>query len=163
MAIPVTTRTGKGALLTQTEMDNNFTNLARSATTTVEGNTRLATSGETAAGTSQTVATTPKGVADLFGGSQQLLEAAGYQKLPGGLILQWGPQVTVGPQGLVTVSFPIPFPNEVFHISLTEIPNGDRELSLGVATSPAHSLTQFSVSNGGSGFNKYFWWFAIGY
>lgn len=63
MAITVTTRSGKGTPLTQSEMDTNLNNLARSATTTQEGNVRLATDGETSTGTSNSIAVTPAGLA----------------------------------------------------------------------------------------------------
>lgn len=51
MAIPVTTRAGKGSPLTNSEMDANLDSLARSATTSLEGNVRISTSAEAIAGT----------------------------------------------------------------------------------------------------------------
>ena len=39
----------------------------------------------------------------------------GWQKLPGGLIIQWG-QASTNASSLVAVPFPIPFPNNVFQI-----------------------------------------------
>jgi len=59
MAISVTTRSGKGSPLTPSEMDTNLTNLARSATTTQEGNVELATSAETSALSDLTRAVVP--------------------------------------------------------------------------------------------------------
>lgn len=53
--------------------------------------------------------------ADVFGSS---LAASGYQKLPSGLIVQWGSIVTSATAN-VTVTFPIAFPNNVFNISCT--------------------------------------------
>lgn len=41
-----------------------------------------------------------------------LKSANGYQKLPSGLIIQWGVATTSA--GSVTVTLPIPFPNGVF-------------------------------------------------
>ncbi|WP_208852100.1 gp53-like domain-containing protein [Mixta intestinalis] len=48
------------------------------------------------------------------------LTRTGWQKLPGGLIIQWGlaaipAQVTTG-----TVQFPIPYPKDVFAIFITD-------------------------------------------
>lgn len=63
MTISVTTRSGKGSPLTQSEMDTNLTNLARDATTTQQGNVRLATDAETTTGTSDTLAVTPASLA----------------------------------------------------------------------------------------------------
>ncbi|UGB47012.1 hypothetical protein LQ772_06890 [Frateuria edaphi] len=45
-----------------------------------------------------------------FSGSNQSLGANGYQKFPGGLILQWGGAVTAA-DGSAVITFPIAFPN----------------------------------------------------
>lgn len=47
----------------------------------------------------------------LFG---NLLSGNGYQKLPSGLILQWGTTGAIGPGGSLTLTFPITFPNAFF-------------------------------------------------
>jgi hypothetical protein len=55
------------------------------------------------------------------------LAASGYQKLPGGLILQWGPfTATTGSSGVAgvfesfaSVTFPIAFPNGAFQMSVS--------------------------------------------
>lgn len=41
--------------------------------------------------------------------------STGWQKLPGGLIIQWG-QVATNTSSLATVAYPIPFPNNVFQV-----------------------------------------------
>lgn len=54
--------------------------------------------------------------------SNKSLSTNGYQKLPGGLIIQWGRSSGIsGANSGVNVTFPIAFPNAVFSISL----NGD--------------------------------------
>jgi hypothetical protein len=70
---------------------------------------RLATAAETDAGTLSDVAVTPAGL----GISTRLFSANGYQRLPGGLIIQWGETATADIAGVVTRSatFPIAFPN----------------------------------------------------
>lgn len=45
------------------------------------------------------------------------LAGSGYQKLPGGWILQWGNGTTSDGTGLSTVVFPIPFPSSALHVS----------------------------------------------
>lgn len=52
-------------------------------------------------------------VLGLFDGSNQDLSANGYQKLPGGLILQWG-KVLESSSSTDYRYFPIPFPNACF-------------------------------------------------
>ena len=50
----------------------------------------------------------------------------GWQKLPGGLIIQWG-QASTNTSSLVTVAYPIPFPNNTFQIvgSCIDVNNAD--------------------------------------
>jgi hypothetical protein len=45
-----------------------------------------------------------------FTGSNQSLTSAGYQKLPGGLILQWGISSSLGLNSNETIIFPVSFP-----------------------------------------------------
>lgn len=54
---------------------------------------------------------TPKGLNDSLKGSNQLLAANGYQKLPGGLIIQWGKTSTAVSSANLSVAFPVAFPN----------------------------------------------------
>lgn len=80
------------------------------------GNTaaRIATQAEAEAGTDNvkqmTALRVAQAVAALLGGSNHSLAANGYQKLPGGLILQWGSFHTTA-AAAQTVTFPITFPN----------------------------------------------------
>ncbi|MEC5405133.1 hypothetical protein VOM14_06035 [Paraburkholderia sp. MPAMCS5] len=52
-----------------------------------------------------------------FGSS---LATAGYQKLPSGLIVQWGPTGASG-SSAVTVNFPIAFPNSLYMVSIGSV------------------------------------------
>lgn len=70
-----------------------------------------------------------------FTGTNQNLSANGWQKLPGGLILQWGQAVTTS-SGTVSVTFPIAFPNACLNV-----------YSSGTATSVSTSFTA-SVNKG---------------
>ncbi|OEZ90095.1 hypothetical protein JAB9_54160 [Janthinobacterium sp. HH107] len=45
-----------------------------------------------------------------------MLSSSGYQKQPGGMILQWGGGAQTPESGYVDVVFPIPFPNACFHV-----------------------------------------------
>lgn len=57
-----------------------------------------------------------------FSGSNQQLASTGYQKLPGGLIMQWGgPIGGTGTPASTSIVFPIPFPTECFQVSLTQL------------------------------------------
>lgn len=59
MTIPVTTRSVKGSKLTFTEMDDNFNDLSRNSTKTVQGNIEVADQTETDALSSETLAISP--------------------------------------------------------------------------------------------------------
>lgn len=69
----------------------------------------IATGNQVATGTATNVLVTPASLASGFIGLQSI-GASGYQKLPGGLIIQWG---VIASGGLAdsSISFPIAFPN----------------------------------------------------
>ena len=94
-----------------------------------------------------------------FTGDNQSLATNGYQKLPGGLILQWGvtQNITAGVQ--LTVTFPIAFPNSSLQIVGTI---GSNFATATTFTSIYKtSSSQFKASiNSGSGA---VYWIAIGY
>ena len=80
------------------------------ASTTVKGIVELATDAEAQAGTDDLRAITPLKLFNSLKGSNQSLSASGYQKLHGGLIIQWGTNA-VG-----AVTFPIAFPTNCYGI-----------------------------------------------
>lgn len=61
----------------------------------------------------------PETLAEAFKGSNQSIAAAGYQKLPGGVILQWA-TLTTDASGFATITYPIAFPTA----ALVVIPGG---------------------------------------
>lgn len=60
----------------------------------------------------------PQRLADAFKGGNQSLSANGYQKLPGGLIIQWLVATIPGATGL-TFNWPIAFPTAVVNAQLS--------------------------------------------
>ena len=97
------------------------TALLSSASETERGLVELADTAEAQALASDTLALTPARLADAFKGANQSLNTNGYQKLPGGLIIQWGRR-TVGDHGrdyYGNIYFPIAFPNNVFQVNAT--------------------------------------------
>jgi hypothetical protein len=86
----------------------------------------------------------------------------GWTSLPSGIIIQWGTNNTANPPG--TVTFPVPFPTNVFAIIATEFINGARSV---IQTNTAAGLAQFNVqSRGATNLNPItvttFSWIAIG-
>lgn len=83
-----------------------------------------------------------------FSASDASLAANGFQRMPSGLILQWLTTGSSSGSAAVAFSFPIPFPNAIFSLSLAAGVSG---LPL-LATTEALSLSggSFNVWNGAS-------------
>lgn len=92
------------------------------------------------------------------------LGTSGYQKLPGGLILQWGIASNPG-SGSAQVTFPIAFPTACVNVQVTSIFNGKH----GGAVDSGHPVTTTSFYGGvgEGGVDNWqaanWYWFAIGY
>jgi len=74
----------------------------------VDAKTTVASTAQAQAWTSNTTLLTPLRLAEAFKGGNQNLATSGFQKLPGGLILQWGRVAFV--DSTTPVVFPIAFP-----------------------------------------------------
>lgn len=89
------------------------------ATETVAGLVEIATNAEAQSFTANKIIDGAK-LASAFQGANQSLAANGYQRLPGGLILQWatGANATAPALGaaVTNVSLPIAFPNAILHV-----------------------------------------------
>ena len=82
--------------------------------TEVDAKTTVASTAQVQAWASNTTLITPLRIAEAFQGSNQSLTPNGYQKFPGGLILQWASVETtvgaaIGSAASVTVTFPLAF------------------------------------------------------
>lgn len=97
-----------------------------------------------------------------FSGSNQSLSSNGYQKLPSGLIMQWGTSSSVGQDSTITVTYPIAFPSAVGSVQITGTPSGMILGGQGVHTVSNVSTSSFVIQNGTDG-TMPFYWFAIGY
>ena len=76
----------------------------------------IASTAEAQGWTNNVKALSPLRLAEAFQGSNQSLVTNGYQKLPGGLILQWG--VCTSNSTPVAVTFPTTFPTSCFAVVL---------------------------------------------
>lgn len=94
--------------------------LVAQATETVRGTAEVSTSAEAQALSSDTVMITPNKLDMAFKGSNQSLSSSGYQKLPGGLIIQWG-SVSITAYSTATFTLPITFPTAGLAASATAI------------------------------------------
>ncbi|SCW43861.1 hypothetical protein SAMN04487970_100741 [Paenibacillus tianmuensis] len=98
-----------------------------------------------------------KGVVNPWGDNNSAISKAinGFQKLPSGLILQWG-KATITTTG--TVTFPMAFPNYVMHV-YGQVETSAASQTVGIGS---YSNTQFSAWTV-AGSQQTIHWFAIGY
>lgn len=123
------------------------------ATESSAGLVELANTAEARALTSAGVALTPARLADAFTGVNQSLTSNGYQKLPGGVIIQWGVANASDPGTIVT--FPVAFPTACIAVTAMYGQTGDK-VTLG-----AHTFTTTTFRLYGWDFSTY--WIAVGY
>lgn len=96
-----------------------------------------------------------------FTGANQSLVANGYQKIPGGLILQWGTTGSISAGSTSTITLPIAFPTAFVSVNPTETSNGSGAAEANNNAVVA-SLSTFSLSNR-STVPQTFMWLAVGY
>ena len=92
-------------------------------------------------------------------GANQSLAASGYQRLPGGLIIQWGITSSIVNDTYVTVTFPLTFPNAMFAAYASATTNVGTSYATNVWCYPV-STSQMQVYNNTDTAIAY--WFAIG-
>lgn len=99
-----------------------------------------------------------------FTGTNQGLTGNGWQKLPGGFIIQWGTSST-NASGLAAVTLPIAFPNTFATFCPSAVVAGIGLVSIGWTSSNLASASIFlSNSNTGAAINSFqVRWIAIGY
>jgi hypothetical protein len=89
------------------------------------------------------------------------LSANGYQKLPSGLIMQWGESASANSDSSVSVTFPIVFPSACVSVVIT----GNKSMvttGQGIQTVQSVSTTGFQINNGQDTAMTFFW-LAMGY
>jgi hypothetical protein len=144
-----------------------FTALKQAATTSATGVVELATDAEAMAGTDTTRAVTPSNLA-----SAKSYATSGYQKLPGGLIMQWGRSANLGdlvagPQ-TVSLTFPLAFPTAVLNVIPAFATNSGVYPTATVVWDFGSSSTttcalDYAEYTGASQANDYIVYFALGY
>lgn len=129
---------------------------------TYAGSMKRATTALAQGLTDDATALTPKKLADAFKGANQNLAASGYQRLPGGMIVQWG--VSAGGNDGMTVTLPTAFTTLNAHVGIQNTSASDINSPMTVSVA-ARSLTNFTLYRIDSGATAVhpFTWFAIGY
>ena len=132
------------------------------ASRTVAGRVELADDSEAQSLADLLKALTPGTLEAAFRGGNQLISGTGYQKLPGGLILQWGKVQSSGAQS-GTINFPVAFPNVALNAQITDLAGS---ISTVVPHAAGSDLTATGLNWYSSGDPSYafsFYWFAIGH
>ncbi len=118
-----TAATAKGITLAAADLQGLLKILNETAPAASEskaGIARIATTAQAQAQTDNTTVITPKKLSDSFSGGNQLKAQTGFQRLPGGLILQWGNSITAA-NGTVDVVFPTAFSSELYRSIINPI------------------------------------------
>lgn len=123
------------------------------ATTERKGLVQLATAAEARAGADPAKAITPETLSATF---QNIHDDYGFQKMPNGMIIQWGKATVTGVEEPGEILFPTAFPKKCTNISVTPI---DSTASVRVQESTAG---HFKAAHNMNGAVKIFW-LAIGY
>ncbi len=130
------------------------------ATESIAGTIKISTTGQVSAGTDNTTAVSPAKLKEIFvNGSRKTQN--GYQKLPSGVIMQWG----MVADNVANVTFPVAFPTGCASLQITrgvETASGGIWLPLPVII--GLSNTAFTVDPVIQSPNKSLvYWFAVGY
>jgi hypothetical protein len=101
---------------------------------------------------------------NFIGSNQDIVGTNGYQKLPGGLIIQWGRTGNIdGINGFEDITFPISFTASVFSVVATPViinpPAGDKSDMWGCIS---QTLTGFRMRSVMENRNATYTWIAIG-
>lgn len=132
-------------------------------TFTRKGEGSFASSAEAQAFSVTNKAISPATLAAAFQGANRSLATNGYQKLPGGLILQWGYSSVIGTNSSASVTLPIAFPTAMLNVIAIQADDLGTNESMGWAVL-GFSTTGFTIKHySGQGTARAAFWFAIGY
>jgi hypothetical protein len=132
-------------------------------TWTTPTNTTISSDAQARAWTDDTTAISPLKLVSALQGSNQSLAANGYQKLPGGLIIQWGSTSALVTNTDTAITFPTAFPTACLTVTMTRLTAlGSNEHSGQAATAVTTSgFTARQYSSAGT--SAAHSWIAIGY
>ena len=123
--------------------------------TEVDAKTTVASTAQAQAWVSNTTLITPLRLAEAFKGSNQSLVSTGFQKFPGGLIIQWGVITTTSTTG--TLVLPVTFPTTFASLAVSDGTSATAQAVGGTIS----STSQFSWVVENSSQNIY--WQAFGF
>ena len=123
----------------------------------------IASTAEAQAWANNTKAITPLRLAQAFQGSNQSLATSGYQKIPGGLILQWGVSLAVADQVSITVTLPIAAPTAIMSLQAAIDRASFNGIHSAYASKNGASLSTIVLSNDAydDGDSVDIWWWVV--
>ena len=131
------------------------------ATESIAGIIKISTTGQVSAGTDNTTAVSPAKLKEIFvNGSTKTQN--GYQKLPSGVIMQWG----MAADNVPNVTFPVAFPTGCASLQITRgvgTASGGIWLPLPVVLGLSNTGFSVDLSDMQSTGNSLVYWFAVGY
>lgn len=130
--------------------------------TEVDAKTTVASAAQAQAKTSDTVLLTPLKLDQAYKGANQLLAVNGFQISPGGLIEMWGTTTNITPGSSLTVTFPMPFPNNVFNIQTTVISTAPATSAVTIGVTLLSNSSMRLDNRNASGVNTLAYWYAKG-
>jgi hypothetical protein len=127
----------------------------------------LATNAEARAFSSASTLISPLTLSEALKGPNQSLATNGYQRMPGGLIIQWGTTPSIATDGRTTITFPVAFPNACLSATSSPINNAGGGTFPDVTSSHVGLFTattmQISLDSAGVSTNYTVSWIAIGW
>ena len=146
-----------------TGIGTTFVKLTQLATESIAGIIKISSTAQVSDGTDNTTAVSPAKLKELFVSGANM-STNGYQKLPGGLIIQWGGATfreTTGTTGEV-ITLPITFPNAFLRITGTDGGFGANAIGITITGKSQFRCWGRIVSSGDFS-DTGFHWIAIGY
>lgn len=134
--------------------------LVPAASETEQGKIEIATAAESQGLTDLVRALTPGRLTSAFQGSNQNLAANGYQRLPGGVILQWGTTAALALNATQVVTLPIAYPTaNVFVGTISNTNSTVASASVSVSVRNTNNFTMYGHAGG----TPTYQFFSIGY
>lgn len=128
--------------------------------TEVDGKTTVASALQAQQQTSNAVLLTPLRLADAFKGANLVSSGQGAQRLPSGLLIQWGS--VSGTNNDEVQTFPIPF-TSLFSITATPVASSKSAMAIVQIYEPTNTgFNQYRQTPSGASSNLGFRWIAVG-
>lgn len=123
--------------------------------TEVDSKTTVASTAQSQSQASDVVLISALKLAQSFQGSNQNTSTSGYQKLPGGLIIQWGNTVSIGSVSSLTITLPIAYTSSHLSTVITATSAGGSAQAHDVVSNK--TLTSFQLTNSASVAGTFNW------